>query len=246
MTLFSRVATVAAMTFSLAGLIATTPGWANGLDQSLIATPALATLNTLAPHVVPANDGVLVDGRPMTVEAQSPVQQDQIITPDGTITAIPGTAIPATATLTPAVVTEDDDFDTLAEAVAAQDDEVKMDAAMRCLAGAIYFESKGEPLTGQLAVAQVVLNRAKSGRFPPDVCGVVKQRGQFGFVRGGQIPAINENGTPWHTAVAVARVALADAWDTPADNALYFNTHGRAPGSGIRRVAAIGNHVFYR
>ncbi len=226
MTLFSRVATVAAMTLSLAGLIATTPGWANGLDQSLIATPALATLNTLAPHVVPANDGVLVDGQPLTVETGSPVQQDQIITP--------------------VAADQDDDFNTLAEAVAAQDRELATDAAIRCLAGAVYFESKGEPLSGQLAVAQVILNRAKSGRFPPDVCGVVKQRGQFGFVRGGQIPSINQNGASWHTAVAVARVALADAWDTPADEALYFNTPDRAPAAGIRRIAAIGNHVFYR
>jgi spore germination cell wall hydrolase CwlJ-like protein len=227
MTLFSRVATVAAMTLSLAGLIATTPGWAHELDQSLIATPALATLNTLAPHVVPANQGVLVDGQPLQVETTSPAPAaDQVIAP--------------------AVLDDQDDFDTLAEAVAAQDEESTLDGATRCLAGAIFFESKGEPLSGQLAVAQVILNRAKSGRFPSDVCAVVKQRGQFGFVRGGQIPSINENVAAWRTAVAVARVALADAWDSPAEEALYFNTPGRAPASGIRRVAAIGNHVFYR
>ncbi|MDP1027829.1 cell wall hydrolase [Sphingomonas sp. KR1UV-12] len=230
MTLFSRVATVAAMTLSLAGLVATTPGWANGIDQSLIATPALATLNTLAPHVVPANQGVLVDGQPLTVETASPAAAaDQVIAP---AVALQGD--------------DDDDFGTLAEAVAAQGDANSPDQATRCLAGAIYFEAKGEPLSGQLAVAQVILNRAKSGRFPPDVCGVVTQRGQFGFVRGGRIPSINENGTPWHTAVAVARVALADVWDSPAEEALYFNTNDRRPASNIRRIAAIGNHVFYR
>ena len=56
------------------------------------------------------------------------------------------------------------------------------------MAGAIYFEAKGEPLSGQLAVAEVILNRAKSGRFPKAICSVVTQRGQFSFVRGGRIP----------------------------------------------------------
>ncbi|WP_447415191.1 cell wall hydrolase, partial [Clostridium perfringens] len=63
----------------------------------------------------------------------------------------------------------DDEFDTLADAVAAQDNGDVTDAE-RCLAGAIYFEAKGEPLAGQLAVANVIINRTKSGRFPSDVC----------------------------------------------------------------------------
>ena len=91
-------------------------------------------------------------------------------------------AVPAA--VEPTTTAEDEEFDTLAEAVAAQDNAAA-DEALECLAGAIYFESKGEPLTGQLAVAEVIINRAKSGRFPTDVCAVVKQRGQFSFVRGG-------------------------------------------------------------
>ena len=58
-----------------------------------------------------------------------------------------------------------------------------LDAEAECLATAVYFESMGEPLEGQLAVAQVVINRAKSGRYPPHWCGVVKQKAQFSFVR---------------------------------------------------------------
>ena len=137
------------------------------------------------------------------------------------------------------------EFTTLDAAVAAQDRDVA-DEATRCLAGAIYFEAKGEPLSGQLAVAQVIINRAKSGRFPADVCGVVTQRGQFGFVRGGRIPSIDEARSAYRTAIAVARVALADAWDGAAETALYFNTPGRVPGARLQRVAAIGNHIFYR
>lgn len=137
-------------------------------------------------------------------------------------------------------------YDTLAEAVAAQtgthaDDE----EALRCLATTIYYESKGESLAGQLAVAEVVLNRAKSGRFASDICGVIKQRGQFSFVRRGIIPAVDTGRAAYRRAVAVARVALADLWDSPASNALFFN--GRRAGlPGLTKVASIGNHVFYR
>lgn len=136
-------------------------------------------------------------------------------------------------------------YPTLAAAVAAQPSHDGDDEAIRCLAGAIYFESKGEPLAGQLAVADVIINRAKSGRFPEDVCDVVTQRGQFSFVRGGRIPAINEDSRAYRTAIAVAHVAMNDAWDGEADRALYFN-RGRPPASGLTKVASIGNHIFWR
>ncbi|GAA3694479.1 hypothetical protein GCM10022268_01580 [Sphingomonas cynarae] len=153
-------------------------------------------------------------------------------------------AVPAKLITVPPLPTTAD-FTTLAEAVAAQDSSVSGET-LRCLAGAIYFESKGEPLSGQLAVAQVILNRVKSGRFPTDICSVVTQRGQFSFVRGGRIPVIDEARKTWRTAVAVARVAVDKAWDTVAGTALYFNARGRSPGAGIRRIAVIGNHFFYR
>lgn len=136
-------------------------------------------------------------------------------------------------------------YPTLAAAVAAQSEHDGDDDAIQCLAGAIYFESKGEPLSGQLAVADVIINRSKSGRFPEDVCSVVTQRGQFGFVRGGRIPSINEDSRSYRTAVAVAKVAMAEAWESEAERALYFN-RGRAPAAGLRKVASIGNHIFWR
>lgn len=167
-----------------------------------------------------------------------------------TTSQVPSSSASADAnTMGPAVADKtdasDEEFASLDDAVAAQD-SVAVDEATRCLAGAIYFESKGEPLSGQLAVAQVIINRAKSGRFPPDVCGVVTQRGQFSFVRGGRIPSIDEARAAYRTAVSVARVALADAWDGVAEKAMYFNTPGRLPGARLQRIAMIGNHVFYR
>lgn len=136
-------------------------------------------------------------------------------------------------------------YPTLAAAVAAQDVASAGDEQLRCLATSVYFESKGEPLAGQLAVAHVVLNRAKQKRFGDSVCGVVTQRGQFSFVRGGRLPAVDGGNAAYRTAVAVAKVALAEAWDSPAPQALYFNAR-RAPFAGKVRVAAIGNHIFYR
>jgi len=137
-------------------------------------------------------------------------------------------------------------FASLEDAVAAHHGAAAGGEAERCLAGAVFFESKGEPLSGQLAVAQVVVNRARSGRFASDVCGVVRQPGQFSFVRRGVIPAVDEARAAWRTAVAVARVALAEAWGGAASRALYF--HARAVGvrGGMTRVASIGNHVFFR
>jgi spore germination cell wall hydrolase CwlJ-like protein len=138
----------------------------------------------------------------------------------------------------------DEDYDSLAEAVAAQDTDAR-DRDLTCMAGAIYFEAKGEPLSGQLAVGEVILNRTKSGRFPKSICSVVTQPGQFSFVRGGRVPVIANNAA-YRTAVAVARVAMADAWDSPAPNAMYFHARRVSPGWRMTKIAAIGNHVFYR
>jgi N-acetylmuramoyl-L-alanine amidase len=215
MTILQRAATIAVMTFSLAGLLGNSaPGKATGIDRSTVNLTALANTNALPSQNVP-----------LIAPAVTPVAAVEPLA-------------------TNAATAEAEEFDTLAQAVAAQD-SAAADEALQCLAGAIYFESKGEPLTGQLAVAEVIINRARSGRFPADVCAVVKQRGQFSFVRGGQIPNINA-GAAYRTAIAVAKVALADAWNSPADKALYFNTADRRPAGRVIKVASIGNHVFYR
>jgi len=122
-----------------------------------------------------------------------------------------------------------------------------MDAELECLAGAVYFEAKGEPARGQLSVAKVILNRTVSGRFPRTACGVVRQRGQFSFVRGGRFPAIARASAAWKQAVAIARMARDGSVESPAGKALFFHARYVSPGwRGVTRVAAIGNHVFYR
>jgi|GEM_PF-756700 spore germination cell wall hydrolase CwlJ-like protein len=117
------------------------------------------------------------------------------------------------------------------------------DADMRCLATATYFESRGEPLEGQLAVAQAILNRVESGRYANSVCGVVNQRGQFSFDRS-RAPA---KGRDWRTARAIAQIAIDDLWHSVAPRANSFHAARLSPGwRGKVRVAQIGNHVFYR
>ena len=115
-----------------------------------------------------------------------------------------------------------------------------------CLAVAVYFESRSEPLEGQLAVAKVLLNRASSGRFPSTVCGVVMQPGQFSFVRGGGFPAIAKGGRDWREAIAIAHIAREGSWKSPIESALFFHAARVSPGWRLTRVAAIGNHIFYR
>lgn len=118
---------------------------------------------------------------------------------------------------------------------------------LECLAVGIYFESKSEPLAGQLAVGQVIANRANSrGRFPSTYCGVLTQRGQFSFVRGGRWPSVNTAGLQWKNAVAVARIVDADLHDSSVGKALFFHARRVSPGWRLTRVAAVGNHIFYR
>ena len=162
-------------------------------------------------------------------------------------TVFPTTGPEAPAAPQPSIAPAPATFSSLDAAVAAHAaGETGNEEALRCLATTIYFESKGEPLAGQLAVANVVLNRAKSGRFASDVCGVVKQRGQFSFVRRGVLPTVDAAHRLYRTAQAVAKVAMAEAWRSPAPDALFFN--GRKVGlpGRLTKVALIGNHVFYR
>jgi spore germination cell wall hydrolase CwlJ-like protein len=116
------------------------------------------------------------------------------------------------------------------------------DAELDCLATAVWFESRGEALEGQLAVAQAVVNRAQSGRWGKGVCGVIKAPRQFNF-----IAAKVQRGTAtFTTAMAVARIAMQGLWHDMAEGAHSFHSARLNPRWRLTRVARIGNHVFYR
>lgn len=134
----------------------------------------------------------------------------------------------------------------LADLVGAMPHPETIDEELRCLAGTVYFESRSESLAGQLAVAHVVINRAESGRFPSTMCGVVFQKSQFSFVRGGQMPPINTAHRQWRNAVAIAQIAREGSWQNAAPGALFFHARHVSPGWNRPRVVQIDNHIFYR
>ncbi len=118
---------------------------------------------------------------------------------------------------------------------------------LECLATGVYFESKSEPLAGQLAVGQVIANRAASGgRFPSTYCGVLFQRGQFSFVHGHSLPHVAHSSRQWQTAVAIAKIVDENLKNSVVGDALFFHARYVSPGWHLKRVASIGNHVFFR
>lgn len=116
---------------------------------------------------------------------------------------------------------------------------------LRCLASAIYYEARGEPLSGQLAVAQVIINRAASGRFPTNYCAVVSQPKQFSFVRSGHIPTPNTS-VAWDKARAIALIAEQRLWESPVGDALFFHATHVQPRWNLQRLARVSSHIFYR
>lgn len=117
-----------------------------------------------------------------------------------------------------------------------------------CLASAVYFEARGEPLKGQLAVADVVLNRVASERYPDTICEVVEQPMQFSFVNAtGRIPGADRSSEAWSKAVAIARIALAGTARAVDSDVLWYHADYVSPSWGRRlaRQDRIGLHIFY-
>jgi spore germination cell wall hydrolase CwlJ-like protein len=215
-----RAASLAAVTFcTVLGIATSAPSFAETVSNAVSAI---------------SNDQVSQSVPAVAVE---PLPEVPAVSSDSAIMAAPA---------------NEDDSDriqakSLDQLVSQQVMPAELDRETECLAASVYFESKGEPLEGQLAVAEVVINRAESGgRFPPSICSVVFQKGQFSFVRGGRFPPIKRNGEFWKTAVAIAQIAMDDEWDSRASKALFFHAKRVSPGWNKVRVAQLGNHVFYR
>jgi spore germination cell wall hydrolase CwlJ-like protein len=125
----------------------------------------------------------------------------------------------------------------------------------KCLAEAIYFEARGEPLRGQQAVAQVVINRLKNPAYPKSVCGVVYQnknkrnRCQFSFACDGLRDVVRQ-GEPWDTAQEVAGQMLASEVAPLAEVGAathYHATYVRPRWARkMRKMQKIGHHIFYK
>ena len=135
----------------------------------------------------------------------------------------------------------------LDELVVAYAGDRTADDEQDCLAKAVYFEARGEPLEGQLAVAQVVMNRAASGRYPGTLCEVVTQPWQFSFIDKGRFPTPDFSSPSWRKAVAVARIAQARLAGALPANVLWYHATYVSPswGKRLQRTTQIGLHIFY-
>lgn len=113
---------------------------------------------------------------------------------------------------------------------------------LNLLSKAVYSEARGEPYTGQVAVAAVVLNRVSSSSFPNSIAGVIYQSGAFDAVSDGQI-----NLTPDSTARKAAQDAI-NGWD-PTYGCIYYFNPSTATSKWIwsrKQVVTIGKHIFCR
>jgi spore germination cell wall hydrolase CwlJ-like protein len=122
-----------------------------------------------------------------------------------------------------------------------------------CLTKALYFEARGESIPGQVAVAEVILNRVDHRAYPDTVCGVVSQGAatgapcQFSFMCDGHAETVAENGA-WRRAGKLARLLLDGAPRALTDGATYFHNTAVRPRWATRftQTARIGAHLFYR
>lgn len=117
---------------------------------------------------------------------------------------------------------------------------------LKCMTEALYHEARGEGRKGQAAVAEVILNRVASGKFPSTVCGVINQRGQFSYTIGGTKSIRNK--AAYLRAKDVAEDALSGSAANLTNGATYFHTPSVRPDWSHRfqRTTQIGQHIFYR
>jgi hypothetical protein len=133
-------------------------------------------------------------------------------------------------------------------------DDASRAKSEKCLAEAIYFESRGEAVRGQMAVAQVILNRVFSGKYPNTVCGVVYQNAhrrlhcQFTFACDG-IPDIVREPDMWERAKTIAAEMLdGKLWLPEVGKATHYHAYWVHPGwvREMTKMHKLGVHTFYR
>ena len=123
----------------------------------------------------------------------------------------------------------------------------------KCLSEALYFEARGEDLWGQMAVAEVILNRAESARFPDSVCTVVRDgtgrrnRCQFSYYCDGKVEAIGEPAA-YERIKKIAAMMIEGRARVLTGGAVFYHTDAVTPSwmHAMVQTAVIGDHIFYR
>ncbi len=127
------------------------------------------------------------------------------------------------------------------------------DEGWKCLSEALYFEARGESVRGQFAVAEVILNRVKSSRFPDSLCGVIRQgtgkkyQCQFTYTCDGRKEVIHEK-KAFERVSKVARAAMDGVAKELTEGATHYHTTAVRPSWArvYKQTAKIGVHIFYR
>ncbi|MEL6583928.1 MAG: cell wall hydrolase [Pseudomonadota bacterium] len=122
-----------------------------------------------------------------------------------------------------------------------------------CLTQALYFEARGESISGQIAVAEVILNRVDDSRYPDSICGVIRQgeerrnRCQFSYMCDGKLETINER-TAWERLGKISRLMLDGRPRFLTDGATHYHATHVEPfwASRLIQTVWIGRHKFYR
>jgi spore germination cell wall hydrolase CwlJ-like protein len=227
----------------------------------LVPTPPNATVNTARLYF-----GVETDGDHPVLEPWGPAEEQARAAPDaGTheTTESSGHDASGGAKSNPATVAESI---ALKGQVTGAEQRPKSPAEMlgltgkarekaeKCLANAVYFEARAEPVRGQIAVAQVVMNRVFSGYYPNDVCGVVYQNAnrhlgcQFTFACDG-IPDVVNEPDAWVRARQIARDTLdGKLWLPEIGKATHYHAYWVRPSwvHEMIKLNKIGVHTFYR
>lgn len=129
---------------------------------------------------------------------------------------------------------------------------VERERQLICLAKNIYFEAASEPFEGKVAVAQVTINRAESGKYPSDICDVVFQKNvvygkvicQFSwYCESG--PTVRHSGA-YKESMEVAKKVLLENFRLPSlRNAYFYHAEYVSPNWKLPKITQIGRHIFY-
>ena len=129
----------------------------------------------------------------------------------------------------------------------------KSDKQMSCLAEALYFEARGEPIKGQLAVGEVILNRVEDTRYPNSICKVVNQGTgrrfacQFTYTCDGKLETVHER-KPYEMALKIAKILMTTHDRKLTRGSTHYHSNYVNPkwSKKFERVAKFGRHIFYR
>ena len=118
-----------------------------------------------------------------------------------------------------------------------------MDKEFDCLARNVYYEARGEPKKGKLAVALVTLNRLDSTKYPKSICSVVFQKYQFSWTAKWKGSRLEKE--QWKLSKEAAFEAYMNRDSLGSFNATHYHNLTVRPKWGLKRLTKIGNHIFY-